>query len=119
MPKGSNQAASGGMANVDADEPGRFRLTYLLHGVAKSVEFSQPEVLIGRSSECDLVLNQPGMSRKHALIRRAGGGWIIVDQKSRNGTLCQPAACRATSHPRRRPNQPWARSVDSRLAYLS
>jgi adenylate cyclase len=73
------------MANVDADEPGRFRLTYLLHGVAKSVEFSQPEVLIGRSPECDLVLNQPGMSRKHALIRRAGGGWIIVDQGSRNG----------------------------------
>ena len=73
------------MANVNADEPGRFRLTYLLHGVAKSVEFSQPEVLIGRSPECDLVLDQPGMSRKHALIRRAGGGWIIVDQGSRNG----------------------------------
>jgi adenylate cyclase len=74
------------MASVDADEPGVFRLTYLLHGVAKSVEFSQPEVLIGRSPECDLVLNQPGMSRKHALIRHTGDGWIIVDQGSRNGT---------------------------------
>jgi adenylate cyclase len=74
------------MANVDADEPGRFRLTYLLHGVARSVEFSQPNVLIGRSPECDLVLNQSGMSRKHALIQRVGDGWIIVDQGSRNGT---------------------------------
>ena len=73
------------MANVDADEPGRFRLTYLLHGVVKSVEFSQSEVLIGRSPECDLVLSQPGMSRKHALIRRVLGGWMIVDQGSRNG----------------------------------
>jgi adenylate cyclase len=74
------------MANVDADKPGRFRLTYLLHGAAKSIEFSQSQVLIGRSAECDLVLNQPGMSRKHALIRRIGDGWMIVDQGSRNGT---------------------------------
>ena len=26
------------------------------------------------------------MSRKHALIRRAGAGWIVIDQGSRNGT---------------------------------
>jgi adenylate cyclase len=74
------------MANVNADEPGGFRLTYLLHGVAKSIEFSQPAVLIGRSPECDLILNEPGMSRKHALIQRAGDGWVIIDQGSRNGT---------------------------------
>jgi adenylate cyclase len=73
------------VATVNVDEPKRFRLTYLLQGVAKSVEFSQAEVLIGRSPECDLVLNQPGMSRKHALIRRTADGWLIVDQGSRNG----------------------------------
>jgi adenylate cyclase len=70
---------------VNPDELKRFRLTYLLHGVAKSVDFSQPEVLIGRSPECDLVLNQPGMSRKHAMIRRTADGWTIIDQGSRNG----------------------------------
>lgn len=73
------------MAIADTGETGRFRLTYLLHGVAKSVEFRQPEVLIGRSPDCDLVINQPGMSRKHALIQRILGGWMIVDQGSRNG----------------------------------
>ena len=70
---------------MDADESGRFRLTYLLHGVAKSVEFNRPAVLIGRSPQCDLILNQPGMSREHALIQRSDGGWVIIDQGSRNG----------------------------------
>jgi len=63
-----------------------FRLTYVLHGQPKTVEFRQPEVLIGRSSEGDLVLGLPGMSRRHALIQRAGDGWMIIDQNSRNGT---------------------------------
>jgi adenylate cyclase len=75
------------MTKADLAEPGRFRLTYLLHGVAKSVEFSQPDVLVGRSPDCDLVLTEPGISRKHALIRRSADGWTIVDQGSRNGVF--------------------------------
>jgi adenylate cyclase len=63
-----------------------FRLSYVLQGEPKSVEFHQPEVLIGRSSECHLVLTLPGMSRRHALIQQAGDGWMIIDQNSRNGT---------------------------------
>jgi adenylate cyclase len=71
---------------VNAGEAGRFRLTYWLRGVVKSVECSQPEVLIGRSAECTVVLNEQGVSRRHSLIRRTGDGWTIIDQGSRNGT---------------------------------
>ena len=55
LSKGEGTYLQKSRLNVNADEPGRFRLTYLLHGVAKSAEFRQPEVLIGRSPECDLV----------------------------------------------------------------
>ena len=41
--------------------------------------------LIGRSAECDLVLNGETVSRVHAVIRRAANGFLIED-RSRNGT---------------------------------
>ncbi|MGA2619194.1 MAG: adenylate/guanylate cyclase domain-containing protein [Thermoguttaceae bacterium] len=71
---------------MKAGEAGRFRLTYLLRGAVQRVDCSQPEVLIGRGPECDVILNEEGVSRRHALIRRAGDGWTIIDQGSRNGT---------------------------------
>jgi len=67
-------------------QPG-FRLSYLLDGEPHSVEFRKPEVLIGRSWDCDLVLCLPRLSRKHALIQRTGDGWMVFDQRSRNGTF--------------------------------
>ena len=34
---------------------------------------------IGRSRECDIVLDDSNVSRRHAEIRPAGGGWTIAD----------------------------------------
>lgn len=41
---------------------------------------------IGRGGECDLVLQEPRASRRHAELRRQGDRWLIVDLGSTNGT---------------------------------
>lgn len=42
-------------------------------------------VKIGRSPECDIVLNEPIVSAHHAVIRQTISGWEIEDLDSRNG----------------------------------
>jgi Protein of unknown function (DUF3662)/FHA domain len=45
-----------------------------------------PITVIGRSSECDVVVGDPNVSRRHAEIRRMGRGYSLVDLGSTNGT---------------------------------
>ena len=42
--------------------------------------------VIGRSSECDITLADPNVSRRHAEVRRIGDGYSLVDLGSTNGT---------------------------------
>jgi len=42
---------------------------------------------IGRSRDCDVVLEDPGISRRHAQLRPAGDGFAIQDLGSTNGVL--------------------------------
>jgi hypothetical protein len=45
-----------------------------------------PKAVIGRSKECDCVLRDANVSRRHAELRRAGtGDWTIADLGSTNG----------------------------------
>jgi ABC-type multidrug transport system ATPase subunit len=44
-------------------------------------------VVIGRATECDLVLADPLVSRRHAELRRVGAEWQIVDLGGWNGTF--------------------------------
>ena len=47
-------------------------------------------VVIGRSRECGLVIDDSKVSREHCrLERRPDGGWRIVDLGSRNGLIFQ------------------------------
>src|SRR3954470_13027817 len=48
--------------------------------------FDQASVLIGRTSECDVVLYDPGVSRRHARIFGEGSGYFVEDMGSSNGT---------------------------------
>ena len=42
--------------------------------------------MLGRSRECDCVLDDPNVSRRHAELRRGStGDWQIVDLGSTNG----------------------------------
>jgi len=41
---------------------------------------------IGRSRQCDIVLNDPNVSREHAEVRQRGEQWFVRDLGSTNGT---------------------------------
>jgi predicted component of type VI protein secretion system len=41
--------------------------------------------VMGRSRDCDVVLEDPNVSRRHAEVRPSGGGWIVNDLGSTNG----------------------------------
>jgi pSer/pThr/pTyr-binding forkhead associated (FHA) protein len=41
--------------------------------------------VIGRSKDCDIQVNDPNVSRRHAEVRRAGDSYVLVDLDSTNG----------------------------------
>jgi hypothetical protein len=45
------------------------------------------ELLIGRSSRCDVVLSDPTISRRHARLIFRDGRWVVQDLASTNGTI--------------------------------
>jgi hypothetical protein len=47
---------------------------------------AQDELVVGRQSSCDIVLNGPYVSRRHARLVFRDGNWIIQDLTSTNGT---------------------------------
>jgi hypothetical protein len=58
----------------------------LLGKAPQTWPISKSTLIIGRSDECDVVLTDPGASRRHAEIRREGDEWVIIDLGSTNGT---------------------------------
>ena len=48
---------------------------------------SKDALSIGRLDACDIVLSDPGVSRKHAEVRREGDEWVVIDLGSTNGTV--------------------------------
>ena len=61
------------------------------------------DVVIGRSSECDIVVGDPNVSRRHAEVRRIGRGFSLVDLGSTNGTEVNgQRVTRDVAHERRR-----------------
>jgi hypothetical protein len=61
----------------------RFRLRYLHH----DLELTEGEFAVGRSAECQLSLDDPLVSRRHALFIVASNGVTIEDLQSRNGVI--------------------------------
>ena len=57
----------------------------LLVGDDKRTVVSGDPFVIGRARECDLVLDDPNVSRRHAELRRENGGWAVRDLGSTNG----------------------------------
>ena len=54
-----------------------------LHGEVH--ELTKSRLVIGRSKECDLQVQDPNISRRHAEVRLEGSGYWLVDLDSTNG----------------------------------
>ncbi|HEY4116732.1 MAG TPA: FHA domain-containing protein [Byssovorax sp.] len=61
----------------------RFRLRYLQH----DLELSEGQFAVGRNATCQLSLDDPLVSRRHALLTVNDDGVLIEDLQSRNGVL--------------------------------
>jgi hypothetical protein len=53
----------------------------------RTYEISTPLIILGRGTDCDLRLVDPGVSRHHAEIRVEDGEVVLVDLGSTNGTF--------------------------------
>jgi hypothetical protein len=72
-------SGTGGEAAIVLLEEGHEARTYQLH---------KQSVAIGRLPECDIVISDPGASRRHATITHEDGGeYVLTDLGSTNGTI--------------------------------
>ena len=67
---GTVVALAGALADLDTELPLPVHTTH---------------VTIGRHPDCDVVVDDPEVSRFHASLRREGGRWVLHDLDSRNG----------------------------------
>jgi hypothetical protein len=77
----SSQRISGQLSEPD---PKRGRAVLRVQGGRSELVGSRGAVM-GRSRDCDVVLDDPNVSRRHAEVRPSGGGWIVNDLGSTNG----------------------------------
>lgn len=61
----------------------------LVKGFAPGTRFELPgnRTVLGRSADCDIPLEAPAVSRRHAAIVLENGLYFVEDLKSRNGTV--------------------------------
>jgi hypothetical protein len=59
----------------------------LVPPVGGPIDVSGERTLLGRDPSADLVVNDPSVSRRHALIERRPEGFVVLDQRSANGTF--------------------------------
>ena len=50
------------------------------------METGQRGATLGRSRECDIVVEDANVSRRHAELRPRGSAWVLSDLGSTNGT---------------------------------
>jgi len=66
-------------------EPALDRRQALLVGEGRRSVLRGNRTVIGRSRDCDVVVSDPNVSRRHAEVRREEEGWAVVDLDSTNG----------------------------------
>ncbi|HVL04435.1 MAG TPA: FHA domain-containing protein [Acidimicrobiales bacterium] len=75
-------------------------VTFPTDAAVREVPLTSNEILIGRRSDSKGIFppidlseppSDPGVSRRHAILRLKSDGWVVVDQGSTNGTLVRGA----------------------------
>ena len=69
------------------EQAGKEPSLLVVEGFDKDRRFvlDKTESVIGRDESCDIVINDPGISRSHAVIKKVGNEIIIEDLHSRSG----------------------------------
>ena len=67
----------------EAARPRRRQALLLVDG--KRLVVGPGGAVIGRSRDCDVVLSDANVSRRHAELRPSGGAWVVEDLGSTNG----------------------------------
>jgi ABC-type multidrug transport system ATPase subunit/pSer/pThr/pTyr-binding forkhead associated (FHA) protein/ABC-type transport system involved in multi-copper enzyme maturation permease subunit len=66
------------------------RIFQLVEGnetVRQKIDFTQNEIILGRTDECDLTIRNPNISSEHAKIIYEDNNYYIIDLDSTNGTF--------------------------------
>ncbi|HWH44235.1 MAG TPA: DUF3662 and FHA domain-containing protein [Thermoleophilaceae bacterium] len=58
----------------------------VLSGAGRRLVLGGEAMVVGRSRDCDIRVDDPNVSRRHAELRRTPEGWTLVDLGSTNGT---------------------------------
>jgi predicted component of type VI protein secretion system len=58
----------------------------LVPPVGAPIDVQGDRALVGRDPSADIVVNDPSVSRRHAVVERRPEGWAVFDQRSANGT---------------------------------
>jgi hypothetical protein len=82
-PGTARQPAAESTATLTLLDKGKPRKTFAL---------TKDRVIIGRLDESDVVVPDPGVSRRHAEVRRDDGEYILSDLGSTNGTMVNEAS---------------------------
>lgn len=85
----------------------------LIGGPGRHAELHHNRVLIGRADECDVVLSEAEVSRRHAIIHREQGRSWVSDLGSSNGTTVDGAVVSSTS-----PLRPGARVMFGPVSFM-
>jgi hypothetical protein len=79
-------SAAGRVAQPLEERAQARRETALLLFEGKRLVVGSGGVTLGRSRGCDVVLDDPNVSRTHAELRPRGGSWVLTDLGSTNGS---------------------------------
>ncbi len=66
--------------------PARITVCYTNQPAVESFLYEESDYRIGRSKECELILEHPTVSRQHATVANLNRVWQLNDESSRNGT---------------------------------
>jgi len=81
-PPVAGAAAPGLVAPPPAASP---RACGVLRAADREFLLDGDAAVIGRSKQCDVVINDPNVSRRHAEVRREGEEFVVIDLQSTNG----------------------------------
>ncbi len=79
--------STAGRVSEPLEERARVRQqTALLITGGKRLVVASGGAAIGRSRQCEVMLDDPNISRTHAEVRPRGGSWVVTDLGSTNGS---------------------------------